>query len=134
MLHTLLDQFATFMGSIYAPSLIAASAIATFMKVLSIHDWPYRIIGLFFTRKFQPAKKQHKYAILIPGRNEEAVIGNLIHSIKQQDYPQELLTIFVCADNCTDRTAEIARKNGAICYEHFNDQERTKGFALKYLF
>ena len=57
MLHTLLDQFATFMGSIYAPSLIAASAIATFMKVLSIHDWPYRIIGLFFTRKFQPAKK-----------------------------------------------------------------------------
>ena len=92
------------------------------------------LIGLFLTRKFKPAEHNHKYAVLIPARNEEPVIANLIKSIKRQDYPQELITIFVVADNCTDNTAKVALENGAICYEHFNPDERTKGFALKYLF
>ena len=104
------------------------------MGILVIQDKPYMLIGLFATRKFKPAKKQHKYAVLIPARNEEPVIANLINSIRKQDYPQELITIFVVADNCTDNTAKVAREKGAICYEHFNPEERTKGFALKYLF
>ena len=95
---------------------------------------PYFVIGLFFTRKFKPAKVQHKYAICIAARNEETVIGNLLESIRWQDYPSHLLTVFVVADNCTDKTAAVARKYGAICYERFNDKERTKGFALQYLF
>ena len=93
-----------------------------------------KFLGLFVTRKFKRAEHNHKYAILIPARNEETVIGNLINSIKKQDYPQDLITIFVVADNCTDNTAQIAREKGAICYEHHNPDERTKGFALKYLF
>ena len=36
----------------------------------------YWIVGIFFTRKFKPAKNYHKYAILIAARNEEKVIGN----------------------------------------------------------
>lgn len=123
-----------FLGSIYRPSLWLFSAIGMFLTILNITEIPYFILGLFTTRKFKAAKKNHKYAVLIPGRNEEPVIANLIESIKMQDYPQDMLTIFVCADNCTDRTAEVAREHGAICYEHFNKDERTKGFALKYLF
>ena len=94
----------------------------------------YWIIGVFFTRKFKPAKNKHTYAIVIPARNEKNVIGNLLDSIKKQDYPKELLTVFVIADNCTDNTAEIARSHGAICYERFDDEHKTKGFALQYLF
>ena len=45
-----------------------------------------------------------------------------------------MLTVFVIADNCTDNTAEIARQKGAICYARQKDKERTKGFALRYLF
>ena len=93
----------------------------------------YKIVGIFATRKFKPAKKLHKYAVLIAARNEETVIGNLIDSIKAQDYPSELITVFVCADNCTDNTAKIAKEHGAICYSRQNDAERTKGFALRYL-
>lgn len=93
----------------------------------------YKITGVFLTRKFKKAKCNHKYAILVAARNEEAVIGNLIDSIKQQDYPSELVTVFVVADNCTDNTAEIARKNGAICYERFDSEHRTKGYALQFL-
>jgi cellulose synthase/poly-beta-1,6-N-acetylglucosamine synthase-like glycosyltransferase len=95
----------------------------------------YKIVGLFATRKFKPAKNNHKYAILVAARNEQAVIGNLIDSIRQQDYPAELVDIFVVADNCDkeDRTAEVAREMGAICYERHDLAHRTKGFALQYL-
>ncbi len=90
-------------------------------------------MGVFFTCKFKAAKKNHKFAILVAARNEEAVIGNLIDSIKKQDYPEELVDIFVVADNCTDSTAATARSLGAVCYEREDTERRTKGFALQYL-
>ncbi len=93
----------------------------------------FAVGGAFTTRKFKKAQKLHKYAILVAARNEESVIGNLIESIRQQDYPEELIDIFVVADNCTDSTAQIARDLGAICYERFDQEHRTKGFALQYL-
>ncbi len=103
--------------------------------IYSIWDYRdvYKITGLFATRRFKPAKKNHKYAILVAARNEEAVIGNLIESIRKQDYPAELVTVFVVADNCTDHTAEVARELGAICYERFDQEHRTKGYALQFL-
>lgn len=97
------------------------------------YRWIYKITGIFFTRKFPKAKQNHKYAILVAARNEAAVIGNLVDSINAQDYPRELVDIFVVADNCTDNTAEIARSLGATCYERFDSEHRTKGFALQFL-
>lgn len=93
----------------------------------------YSTLGFFLTRRFKKAKHNHKYAVLIAARNESTVIGNLIESIRQQDYPSELVTIFVVADNCTDNTADVARKAGAVVYERFDDAHRTKGYALQYL-
>ncbi|MBO5369082.1 MAG: glycosyltransferase [Clostridia bacterium] len=93
----------------------------------------YKKLGFFATRQYPPAKKQHKYAIMIAARNEETVIGNLIDSINAQDYPSELIQVFVVADNCTDNTAEVARKYGAVCYERFDNEHRTKGYALEFL-
>ncbi len=110
------------------------SFIFTFLKIWTFHLVFYKTLGLFFTRKFKPAKNLHKYAIVIAARNEESVIGNLLDSIKKQDYPQDLLTVFVVADNCTDSTAEVARQKGAICYERTDEDRRTKGFALQFLF
>lgn len=94
----------------------------------------YVIIGLFFTKKFKQAVNYHKYAIIISARNEEKVIGNLLESIAKQDYPQNKLSVFVVADNCTDKTAQIARAHGAVCYERFDKSHCTKGYALQYLF
>lgn len=107
--------------------------IFTVLSAFYIHRVVYTVVGFFTTRKFKPAKALHKYAILVAARNEEAVIGNLVESIKRQNYPAELITIFVVADNCTDKTAEVARELGAICYERFDKDHRTKGFALQYL-
>lgn len=122
------------LGSVYANADAISDVILWALGIFGIHSTLYWTIGFFFTRKFKPAKNLHKYAVCIAARNEEMVIGNLIHSIKRQDYPSELVTIFVVADNCTDNTAKIAREHGAICYERFNDKDRTKGFALQFLF
>ena len=69
---------------------------------------------------------------IIPAHNEAAVIANLVESLKAQDYPQELLDIYVIADNCTDKTAEIARDAGAIVYERFDATKKTKGYAMQW--
>ncbi len=121
-------------GSFY-PNIKAVNAIiGSIFAVMLAYKTFYRILGLFCTRKFKKAKKNHKYAIVIAARNEGRVIGNLLDSIKKQDYPSELLTVFVIADNCNDNTAFVARENGAICYERFDKERRTKGYALEFLF
>ena len=122
-----------FIGNSYLSWKNIYNIIGAVLSAMLFYKTFYWLVGLFFTRKFKPAKNKHKYAILIAARNEKAVIGNLLDSIKKQDYPQELLTTFVVADNCTDNTAEIARNCGAICYERFDNEHKTKGFALQYL-
>ncbi|MBO7407783.1 MAG: glycosyltransferase family 2 protein [Clostridia bacterium] len=109
------------------------SIIATVVSVLYLPKALYVVVGLFTTRKFTPAQTCHKYAVLIAARNEAAVIANLLDSIKKQDYPGSVTT-FVVADNCTDNTAELVRQCGAVCYERFDNDHRTKGFALQFLF
>ena len=34
--------------------------------------------------------KKHKFMALIPAHNEEAVVANLVESLKNQNYPEEL--------------------------------------------
>ena len=109
------------------------NSVWSFVNFLYKYRTVYKLTGLVATRKFKKAKVNHKYAILVAARNEETVIGNLVDSIRQQDYPAELVDIFVVADNCTDKTAEIARDNGAFVYERFDDEHRTKGYALQFL-
>ncbi len=76
--------------------------------------------------------KKHKFMAIIPAHNEAGVVANLIESLKNQEYDKELLDIYVIADNCTDNTAEVARKAGAIVYERFDETKKTKGFALQW--
>lgn len=99
--------------------------------------WIYQfVISLCSLIKFKDKKlvvnKNHKFMAILPAHNEEAVIGNLIDSLNNQDYDKELLDIYVIADNCSDRTAEIAKEHGAIVYERFDSKNKTKGHALNW--
>ncbi len=80
------------------------------------------------------SEKQNKFGVVISARNEENVIGHLLESVKRQDYPQELIKIFLIADNCTDNTAEVGRKYGATVLERNNKELVGKGYALDFLF
>ncbi len=95
----------------------------------------YIIISLIKKpRVRKEAKVLHKYAFIISARNEENVIAQLCDSIWAQNYPRELMSIYVVADNCTDSTAKVARERGACVLERFNDKLVGKGYALEELF
>lgn len=99
----------------------------------------YFLISLFGwynkkTNEQGPTNKLHTFALVVAAHNEEMVIGNMVKSLKKLDYPAEAYDIFVIADNCTDKTAEIAREAGALVYERENDKERGKGYALEWMF
>ncbi|MBQ8372309.1 MAG: glycosyltransferase family 2 protein [Clostridia bacterium] len=103
-------------------------------SLMLIHFAFFGLIGLFAKKTFPHTDKKLKYGIIVSARNEAAVIGNLIKSVQKNDYPQDKLQIFVVAHNCTDDTAAISRDLGATVYEYNNPNERTKGYAFKYLF
>lgn len=98
----------------------------------------YYFILAFFGFKRKNEKKNYtptkKFAMIVAAHNEEVVIGKLIESMLNQNYPRELFDIFVIADNCTDNTAKIARKYGVYVYERFNKEQRGKGYALEWMF
>lgn len=108
--------------------------ILIFFTLCYSYQFMYAFVALVSKPKTKTAKKLHRYAVIISARNESAVIGELIKSIKQQNYPAELVDIYVVADNCTDNTAEVSRNAGAIVYERFNQQYVGKGYALDYIF
>ena len=93
----------------------------------------YLAAALLKKQKVFKAKKLHRYGVLIAARNEEAVIAQLIRSVRAQKYPEELIDIFVVADNCTDNTAQAAREAGAVVYERHNTYAVGKGYALRFL-
>ncbi len=107
--------------------------IAVIFCVCYSYQLLYLIIPFIIRKKEHKAIKKHKYAVLISARNEEKVISNLIETIKNQDYPQKLIKIFVVADNCTDNTAQVSREAGAIVFERFNKHQVGKGYALDFL-
>lgn len=101
--------------------------------LLFLYQFIYLLVGLFKKPMLFEAKKQHRYAILISAKNEENVIAHLIHSILNQEYPKELIQVFVVADNCSDQTADVSRGAGATVYERYDSQQLGKGYALQYL-
>ena len=109
--------------------------IAVTITLLYSYQGLYLLVGLCRRswRDRRPPAKLRRYAALISARNEEGVIGELIQSLKGQNYPAELLDIYVVADNCTDRTAEAARAAGARVFRRFDRLQVGKGYALDYL-
>lgn len=95
------------------------------------------VFGLLPDRRKIPAAKRtekpHRFAVVVCARNEQAVIGKLLDSLYAQDYPRDLFTLYVAADNCTDGTAAEARRHHACVYERFDREHVGKGFALRWL-
>jgi glycosyltransferase involved in cell wall biosynthesis len=56
--------------------------------------------------------------IVIPAYNESRVIGEVISGIPRAIKKISQITPLVIDDNSQDKTAHIARKNGAVCIRH----------------
>ncbi len=77
---------------------------------------------------------QRNFALLVPAHDEEIILSTLLESLSHLDYPQDLYTVYVIADNCTDTTATLARQfAGTHVYERFDEKKRGKGYALNWM-
>jgi cellulose synthase/poly-beta-1,6-N-acetylglucosamine synthase-like glycosyltransferase len=80
------------------------------------------------------ATAQATFALLIPAHNEEVILGTLLENLAQLTYPKEKYKVYVIADNCTDKTAELARQHAGVrAYERFSQEKRGKGYALNWM-
>ena len=92
----------------------AGEARRTVSRVL--HDLKYR----------PPRRRTAKMLVLIPAHNEEATIGRNLHALLTQTRVPD--RIVVIADNCTDRTEEIARRyRGVTVMRTVGNTERKVG-------
>lgn len=75
-------------------------------------------VGLIRKGRVHPAaERKLRFAVLICARNEERVIELPIRSVQASSYPSAMREVIVLADNCTDRTAEMASAAGATVWE-----------------
>lgn len=107
-----------------------AFILGLFVKIFSVYYIGVAVFALIKFRERNQYLPSTRFAVLIPARNEEKVIGQLIESLKQQNYPEELYDIYVVANNCTDDTSGEALFHGAKVFECFGSV-KCKGDALR---
>lgn len=102
--------------------------------VITIYYIALSFFGLYMKRDKKEYHPINKFALIVAAHNEEVVISDMVKSLKEIDYPEELYDIYVVADNCTDKTAEKAKKSGALVCERFDKKNQGKGFAMEWMF
>ena len=92
---------------------IPAWTISILLKAFSV--WFFATALMFWkkSRAFTRRAPKTRFACLIPARNEEAVIADLVKSLREQNYPDEMYDIYVIPNNCTDGTEIEAMAAGA---------------------
>ena len=75
------------------------SVIFIFLALFYIHYMVIALIGVFTHKSYPHSEHRNRFGLIIPARNEEAVISTVVNSIRKTDYPQDLLDIFVFAHN-----------------------------------
>ena len=105
---------------IFAGLILALPVLVLFFQVLASLP-PRRKAKL-------PQGPRPRIAVLIPAHNEQSVLGKTILSVAGQLVPGDRL--LVVADNCCDRTAEVAHQLGAEVTVRSDPVHRGKGYAL----
>ncbi|MBV9280441.1 MAG: glycosyltransferase family 2 protein [Chloroflexi bacterium] len=85
------------------------------------------------SRAPRPTAPLYRFAFLVPAHNEEMQLPRLLDSTSALTFPRDLYDVHVVADNCTDRTAQVAASKGAIVHERHDEQLTGKGYALQWL-
>src|SRR3954449_2802326 len=89
-------------------------AAAWHLGVLAVGSWFYREPG---GTEGEPLR----FLVLIPAYNEAIVIDACLEAISADLRPGD--QVMVVADRCTDETAAIARRRGAVVLERGQDEQ-----------
>jgi len=83
----------------------------TYFSLASLYVFIFAIAGIFYkNRKQISVTKQRKFAVLIPGYKEDAVIVSVAEQATKQDYPKDKFDVIVIADSFSESTLEQLRK------------------------
>ena len=99
-------------------------ALSDLLSVTRLALWP--------DRRRDPATGRPRLLVLVPAHNEELLIEPCVRSLRSQRYPSSHLAVVVIADNCTDKTAAIARSAGARCLERTDLERKGKPRAIEW--
>ena len=69
------------------------------------------------------------FSLLVPVKNEEAVVGRLFEAFARLDYPKDLFEVVVVDDGSVDGTAEICRRFADAANVQFLQREVSNGKA-----
>ena len=64
------------------------------LKIFTLYFAAVAVFALRRRRKYPRTAPRTRFAVVVAARNEEAVIGNLVHSVLSQDYPAALRDIY----------------------------------------
>src|SRR5712691_11695576 len=79
-----------------------------------------------------PAGWAPRLAVLVPAHDEQELVGRCVASLRDQTYPASSTRVVVIADNCSDRTAEVAAAAGAEVMARSDEHRHGKGYALRW--
>ena len=113
-------------------SMLLIKTLQLFIFLFGLYFLCIAAAGLFTKRPCRDYKPASRFAIIVPAHNEELVLTKLLCNLSELDYPRELFDVYVIADHCTDGTARVARRHGAIVWER-SGGERGKGRSLQEL-
>jgi cellulose synthase/poly-beta-1,6-N-acetylglucosamine synthase-like glycosyltransferase len=107
---------------------VPAAGASSYLLVLTI--------GAFLPRRRlrdAPAEGKARLAVVIPAHDEELLLPHLLAALRAQTYDSAHFTVHVLADNCSDGTAAVARRSGALTHERSDPCHPGKGQAIAWL-
>lgn len=81
-------------------------------------------------KKARPSVARPRCVVLVPAHNEQCGIAVTLTYLRSELKSGD--RVVVIADNCTDRTAEVARQQGVEAIERTDPNRRGKGYALDF--
>jgi 1,2-diacylglycerol 3-beta-glucosyltransferase len=142
IIRTRLFQKSPATRSVGEPSKTAMNLILSYLQIMvSLTFLPFfvylAIVTLSALRRGRDSGgpiPRTQFLFVIPAHNEQANIRSTIESCRGVFYDPELYQVLVIADNCTDKTAQLAQASGAEVFERTDSLRRSKGYALECFF
>lgn len=122
-------------GATLALSPLLVTPVVGYLSLLTGAAW-WSVIGRSRREPQSPGGPPpvlSRFAVLIPAHNEEQLIASTVRSLLVADYPEGLVEVHVVADHCSDRTADVAAREGARVHVHDDPEPAGKGPALQWV-
>jgi cellulose synthase/poly-beta-1,6-N-acetylglucosamine synthase-like glycosyltransferase len=119
------------------PAALFVHAFESVLALAAVPSAAYLLLVTILSQKLPvPMVKfrLRRFDIIVPAHNEAGVISRTVANLSKVAWPADQFRVVICADNCTDATADLARAAGAAVIERQNSTRRGKGYALEFAF